>query len=166
MKLVAAIAVALLLSGCATPGNGRLGSGPNTPLHDFNLAAIAIPPVLRDARAHPYALPPDLSCAELATYIIALDDVLGPDIDAPANESSAGDMVGDAATSAFQGMLDGLVPFRHWVRRLSGADQHARDITASLAAGSARRAFLKGVSLARACPAQAVASAESGPAPR
>jgi hypothetical protein len=162
MKTIAIIVVAICLSACATaPQKGRpVGKATTTPLHDLNLTSIAIAPVLLDARTNPYAMPAALTCDALAADILSLDEVLGPDIDAAVADSSAGDMVGDAATNALQGMLDRILPFRNWIRKLSGAEQEARHATACIAAGNARRAFLKGVSQAQACPASAAVLAE------
>ncbi len=157
MKTVAIVVVAICLSACATaPQKGRpLGKVTTTPLHDLNLTSIAIAPVLLEAHTHPYAMPATISCVALAADIQSLDDALGPDIDAPSMDSNAGDMVGDAATNALQGMLDRILPFRSWIRKLSGAEQDARHASACIAAGSARRAFLKGISHAQAYPAPA-----------
>lgn len=154
MKAVAVAVVALLLSACATPPRqGRIAGKPTTtPLHDLNLASTAIAPVLIEARNNVYAMPADLSCTALSADIRNLDDVLGPDLDEPAAQSSAADMVGDAAANAVQGLLDRILPFRNWIRKLSGAEQEARHASACIAAGNARRAFLKGVSQAQACP--------------
>jgi hypothetical protein len=157
MKRVAVIVFALLLTACATLDPGRAsGNTVRTPLNDFNLVATDIPDVLIEARRQPYAVPADASCAKLDTGIKELDAVLGADIDVARADGGPGDVVGDAATNAFQGMLDGLVPFRSWIRRLSGADQHARNVAAAIAAGTARRAFLKGLSQAHACPVKPV----------
>ena len=45
----------------------------------------------------------------------------------------------------------GIVPFRGWVRKLSGAERHARDVAAAIGAGAVRRAFLKGIAGQRGC---------------
>jgi hypothetical protein len=146
--------LALLLSACATKEGNRFTSSASTPLRDFNLAPSDIPPVLADARKHPYVMPLDSSCKALNADIALLDEVLGPDIDVPIAEAGAADMVGETVGNAFQSMVEGVVPFRHWIRKLSGAEQHARDVTAAAAAGSARRAFLKGMRMINACPDQ------------
>ena len=52
-----------------------------------------------------------------------------------------------------------LDPLRGWVRKLSGAERHAREVTACIAAGSARRALLQGVAVAQSCGIQAAALA-------
>ncbi|AZP10558.1 hypothetical protein [Undibacterium parvum] len=47
--------------------------------------------------------------------------------------------------------VEGVIPFRSWIRRFSGADKHSKDVTAALAAGIVRRAFLKGLGQASGC---------------
>ncbi len=164
MKVLVAMLAAILLTGCATQEGGRFtGKTTSTPFHDFNLATIAIPPVLLDARKQPYAMPLELTCTSLQSDIKRLDDVLGPDLDEEAPGRDAGDMVSEAASNALQGMIDGLVPFRSWIRRFSGADQHTRDINAAITAGTARRAFLKGVSKIQICQPHLEALADSAP---
>jgi hypothetical protein len=45
--------------------------------------------------------------------------------------------------------------FRGWVRKLSGAERYSKQVAAAIAAGSIRRAFLKGLGQAAACPVPA-----------
>ena len=144
------------------PGTAKVvkgvGSAVVSPLGDFNLMRDDIPPVLQTARAAPYQLPAAHGCAALAAEIAALDAVLGPDLDAPASPDRPSvlergvDEVGNAAVKAVQGAVSGAIPFRGWIRKLSGAERHAKKAAAAITAGSVRRAFLKGVALAQACP--------------
>jgi hypothetical protein len=163
------LATAGLASGCATrmttaAGRASAGRGDQleqaaaSPLNDLNLVQIEIPPVLLAAKAQPYATPARLDCAPLLAEVMTLDAALGPDVDAPpppSKDSSVADtgaqVVGDAAVTAFRNAVENLVPFRGWVRRLSGANEHERDVAAALAAGTARRAYLKGLMRARGC---------------
>lgn len=152
MLYLVIVVSACLLTACATKEGARISSTPATPLRDFNLAPSEIPPALAEARKHPYLMPVDSSCQALSSDIKNLDELLGPDIDAPVVEAGAADVVGETVGNALQRMIDGVVPFRVWIRKLSGAEQHARDVTAAAAAGSARRAFLKGIKITNACP--------------
>ena len=43
------------------------------------------------------------------------------------------------------------MPFRSWVRRLTGADSHAREVAAAGMAGIVRRSYLKGVMSTKSC---------------
>jgi len=129
-----------------------------TPLSDLNLVHASIPAVLVDAQKRPYVAPADQSCTALAAEVRALDEVLGPDLDAPASASNPGliergsTAVGDAAVGAVRGAAQGVVPFRGWVRKLTGAERYSKEVAAAIAAGTVRRAFLKGVAVTRGCP--------------
>lgn len=172
-RLTVAWAAALVLVACASteaPPSGptasqRVGTAAATPLADLNLIRAAIPVTLAQAQAAPYKLPTDTSCAAIGLEIAALDDALGPDLDAPetaANPSlvaRGGNAAGDAAVGALRGAAEGIVPFRGWIRKLTGAESRAREVAAAIAAGAARRSFLKGLGLARDCPPPAAPQA-------
>ena len=87
----------------------------------------------------------------------SLDEVLGPDLDAPATAADPGliergtSLVAGEAVGALRGAAEGVVPYRKWVRKLSGAERYAKDVSAAIAAGTVRRAFLKGLGVARNC---------------
>ncbi len=152
MSRLAITALALLLTACATKEGARISNTAATPLRDLNLSPSVIPALLSDARKRPYMMPLDSSCKALSLEIKKLDEVLGPDIDVPVVEPGGSDAVSEAVGNAFQSMVEGAVPFRHWIRKLSGAEQHASEVSAANAAGSARRAFLKGIKMINACP--------------
>ncbi|MBV1774240.1 hypothetical protein KSF73_00780 [Burkholderiaceae bacterium DAT-1] len=147
-----------MLAGCASTSSKRLGNAATTPLSDINLVRDDIPLVLASARQQPYALTDELACDALVADVKALDDVLGPDLDAPENPDKpglverGGEEAENAAIGAVQRTAEGLIPFRSWLRKLSGAEKHSREVSASIAAGTARRAFLKGVARGKGCP--------------
>ena len=159
---------ASMLAACASPGErGASATGSNaqqqltqaatTPLSDLNLVRADIPAVLAAAQKGPYALPADRSCAALGTEVQALDAALGADLDTPPTATNPGLVergsvaVGNAAVGAVRSAAEGVVPFRGWVRKLSGAEQYSKDVAAAIAAGTIRRAFLKGVGQANGC---------------
>jgi hypothetical protein len=163
--LLPLFAATALAAGCATNSapatgpeansrNAQLGQAVVTPLSDLNLVRAEIPPVLQAALKAPYGMPADRSCAALATDVQALDAVLGADLDTPpgATNPSLIDRGGDAAVGAFRHTTEGIVPFRGWVRKLTGAEKYSREVAAAIAAGTVRRAYLKGLGLAGACP--------------
>jgi hypothetical protein len=152
IRYIGIVALVSVLTACAATDGSRITNSVASPLHDFNLASTEIPAVLDDARKQPYQIPIDVSCEVLHTDIKHLDEVLGPDVDLAAVDRGIGGAIDDAAMSAFQSTVEGVVPFRSWIRRLSGAERHSRDVAAAIAAGTARRAFLKGVGQGRACP--------------
>ncbi len=158
LRLLSSIAVVLLCAACAAvPDSKRVTDAATSPLADLNLTRTEIPPLLAAARAAPYALPPLIDCESLGEAVVALDELLGPDLDALKDEAErsmverGSQAVGDAAIGAIQGAAQGVLPFRGWLRKLSGAERHSREVSAALAAGRVRRAFLKGLRVAQAC---------------
>ncbi|QKO21932.1 hypothetical protein [Rhodoferax sp. BAB1] len=132
------------------------------PLNDLNLMKSRIPAVLTAAQQGPYAVPADSSCAALQLELLALDAALGPDIDAsgpagsdPGLMGKAVDFVGDAAMDSVRGtvnsVVDGVIPFRSWVRKLSGAERYSKAVAAAIRAGTLRRPYLKGWARASGC---------------
>jgi hypothetical protein len=168
LTLVAA-ALALFLAGCASPDTAKgaakqgvqLQKAVEAPLSDLNLVQDKIPAVLLAAVKAPYALPSQRACPDLANEVRALDDALGADLDTPPTIANPGlvergsGMVGDAANDALMGAAQSVIPFRGWVRKLDGAERHSREVAAAIAAGSVRRAFLKGVGQTLGCAAPA-----------
>ncbi len=164
LLLAAALAA---LSGCSTSAapaaqasagtETRMGQAVTAPLGDLNLVRAEIPAVLVAARKSPYGAPAEPGCAALAAEVQALDAVLGADLDTPPTAANpglierGGAAAGDAAVGAVRGAAEGVVPFRGWVRRLSGAEASAREAAAAIAAGSVRRAYLKGLGRAQDC---------------
>ncbi|MBV8123860.1 MAG: hypothetical protein JOY60_03330 [Burkholderiaceae bacterium] len=156
-----AASAALPAEAAASDASSRLVGATTAPLGDLNLIKSRIPELLIDAQKAPYQWPADLSCEKLADQINGLTAILGPDLDVPRQDdtsdwaSKGGNAVGDAAVGALQGFTGGIIPFRGWVRKLTGAEQHAKDVVAAVAAGTVRRAYLKGVGQARGCAAPA-----------
>ncbi len=187
MRILALLVSAAALMACATPdgsgstpsqtststgpesavsetpskGSTQFADAATTPLSDLNLVRTEIPPILAAAQAGPYAVPLKASCEVFAANVQALDEALGPDLDAPVVTSDAGlaergaDAVGHAAVDALRSAAEGVIPFRGWVRKLTGAERYAREVAAAIAAGTVRRAFLKGLGQAQGCSAPA-----------
>lgn len=131
------------------------------PLNDFNLVHAEIPSVLIDAQQAPYAAPESVSCEVLAREVQALDGVIGPDLDTldtrekPDRLERGTAAVGRAAIGAIRGVTESVVPYRRWIRKLSGAERYSNEVNAALGAGSARRSFLKGLGQASGCKSMA-----------
>ena len=161
---LAALTLALVLAACAAPDTARVTDAASAPLNDLNLVKAPIPAVLAEAQKAPYATPMDTACIALATQVRALDEVLGADLDAPPTAANPGliergsSAVGNAAVGALRNTAEGLVPYRGWVRKLSGAERYSKDVAAAIAAGTVRRAFLKGLGVARGCVPVAAAA--------
>jgi hypothetical protein len=144
----------LLLSACAShDAPGQVGTAATTPLRDLNVVKAEIPETLQRAQVAPYALPAAADCAAIKAEIAQLDEVLGADLDAPPEQAERGllERGGQEAGKALQRAAEGAVPFRGWVRKLSGAERYERRVAAAITAGGVRRAFLKGVRAARSC---------------
>lgn len=130
---------------------GGFSEATTTPLEDLNIRRDEIPPILLAARARPYDLTGLGRCPALIAEIDRLDLILGPDVDQPTQRQQLEAQAADAALSAVSDAAGDLIPMRGWVRRLSGAHAHARDVRDAIEAGTARRSYLKGVAHARRC---------------
>jgi hypothetical protein len=161
LRTLASIAVLLALSACASKTASRMGTAATAPLSDLNIIRADIPDILIAAQEHPYLVPADFSCVTISAEIHKLDEVLGADLDAPVSDNApslldrSGDFAEDQAVGAVQRTAEGLIPFRGWVRKLSGAERYSKKVSASITAGSVRRGFLKGFAASQHCPARA-----------
>jgi hypothetical protein len=142
-----------LLAACASNDQTRVTGAVATPLNDLNLVSAPIPDTLARAQRAPYGAPSDSSCAGLAAEVHALDADLGPDLDVPASDSNPSliERGGSAVVGAVQKTAEGVIPFRGWVRKLTGAERYSRQVAAAIAAGTVRRAYLKGMAQAKGC---------------
>jgi len=101
-------------------------------------------------------MPAAQDCASIDNELAKLDRVLGPDVDVPENTDVPGlldqgkEMVSEATIGAVRNTVNSL-PFRSWVRGLSGAAENEKEIEASITAGMVRRGYLKGWRKANAC---------------
>jgi len=172
MRRIAAPLVLLALAGPALartdPGtmqqHDTFRDAATAPLEDLNLKQKAIPPVLRRAVADPYDLTGLSRCEPIAAEIGRLDAALGPDLDEapPPDQRSKGKKVADAAYGAgVAGVRDtthDLLPFRGWIRRLTGAAKHDKAIAKAIQSGGVRRGYLKGVGMRMNCAPPAAPS--------
>lgn len=161
------VGLTLALSACSFNEQARFKDAATSPLSDLNLMRVEIPEPLIEAQKQPYAVPTDLSCHVLDEEVLVLDVVLGPDLDAPAVDADESMMergsneAKSAAEGALRSTTEGIVPFRGWVRKLSGAARHSKKVAAAINAGTVRRAFLKGLRVAKACKVEDHAHATS-----
>ena len=169
-KLICTLAVLPLLAACASPkpppgrivtseqaNRSGLTGAAAAPLRDANLMRTEIPQVLLDALADPYKRPRPFTCAQYIALVRPLDEALGPDFDVPAaDDASLVRKANDAALSGAASLAQDIVPFRGWVRRLSGAQRHDALVSAAITAGASRRAYLKGLGEAKSCKSPAI----------
>ena len=176
MRLVPVLSLIALCAGVAgcttTPADGspkiqttseanqeNVQGAVAAPLRDLNVVRTKIPDVLLDAMADPYRLPPRVSrtsktaqCAQLGALIRPLDDALGPDLDSPSrDEDGLMDKGRDTALGMVAGAASDAIPFRGWVRKLSGAERHDKLVQSAIIGGAVRRAYLKGLGETRGC---------------
>lgn len=175
---------AALLSACATTpppdpnrvrttdqvNRGSLVGAASSPLRDINLLRTKIPQVLLDALADPYAKPNPMTCAEIRALVAPLDEALGPDMDQPkptkADQGLIADsreFVGDEAMRMAVGAAQDIIPYRGWVRKLTGAERHDKLVRSAITAGGIRRGYLKGIGLAKGCKPPAAPTPYVGP---
>jgi hypothetical protein len=160
------VAPAVLLGGCLTtsrndPDRVQTTSQANresvkgaaeSPLRDVNLLRTKIPEVLLYAEADPYNRPPKgWKCADLIKLVEPLDDALGDDLDAPSQQPGMKDKGKSSVLGFAAGAASDMIPFRSWVRKLSGAERHDQLVQNAITAGAVRRAYLKGLGEARGC---------------
>lgn len=143
-----------------------LGNALATPLKDVNVVREEIPLVLQEAAKAPYARPNPMTCARITALLLPLNGALGPDLDdMKIDEDSLGEMGGEAALDAIADFAAGSIPFRSWVRKISGAEKHQKRVRAAIAAGEVRRAYLKGLGEQLKCPPPATPNRRK-PAPK
>jgi hypothetical protein len=169
-KLIYALTLLPFLAACATPepppgrivtsdqaNRSGLAGAASAPLRDVNLMRTEIPSVLLDALADPYERPRPFTCAQYIALVRPLDEALGPDFDVPtADDASLVRKANDMALGGAASVAQDIVPFRGWVRRLSGAQRHDALVSAAITAGASRRAYLKGLGEARNCRTPAI----------
>jgi len=178
MSLVTALS--LLLAGPAlaqedaTPDpshdRGSTQTRPNlrdavtAPLDDLNLKHTDIPDVLKRAVASPYDMDGMTRCEPIAAEIGRLNAALGRDLDEPpppdrrTRVQKVGQMAGDAVVGAVEDETRSILPFRGWVRKLSGAERRDKRVAAAIGAGKIRRGYLKGAGMRMNCAPPAAPS--------
>src|SRR5438270_11099629 len=162
----ASLAATLALGGCMTTradGSPKvettqeadregLKGVAKAPLRDLNGLRTKIPEVLLQALADPYDRPRSTKCVELIALLKPLNDALGADLATPSvDEDDLLDKGKSGALGMMAGAASDVIPFRGWVRKLSGAERHDRYVQAAITAGAVRRAYLKGLGEAKGC---------------
>ncbi|WP_421737324.1 hypothetical protein [Caulobacter sp.] len=134
------------------------------PLEDLNLKHKDIPAVLTRAVTDPYDVTGLTRCEPIAAEIGRLDAALGPDLDEapPPDERSRGAKVAQGAWKAgvaeVRDKTTHVLPFRGWIRKLTGAARHDKAVQAAIRSGGIRRGYLKGVGMRMNCAPPAAPS--------
>lgn len=156
---LAATALALLAGSCMSGRTQDTRDGVSdamrSPFRDVGLIRPEIPTILRTLD-YPYntaTLAP--GCSAVAYEIAQLDAVLGPESFQAGPDRNiwdrGGDFVEDQAIDAVRDSAQDLIPFRSWVRRLSGASAAEREALRAFANGQQRRTFLRGYGASLGC---------------
>lgn len=164
MQKLAALGIVVIasaaLAACSTGRTADTRRGVTdaayTPLRDVNLIRPEIPLILRNLQ-YPYSTATLTDCNAVTHEIGQLDAVLGPESYQPGPNRNvwdrSGDFVEEQAIEAAQDTAADLIPFRSWVRRISGASRAERDALRAVANGQQRRTFLRGYGASLGCPA-------------
>jgi hypothetical protein len=126
----------LLATGAAaqpTPGSQQ----------GLGLTGADVPPLLKTVRADPYRAPAEPACESIPQEILALNQVLGPDVDGEQAKTGKVHMAINYAR--------GMIPYHGYVRFLTRADSKDNALQKAVTAGVARRAFLRGLEAHMQC---------------
>ena len=148
---LALLSVPVFAQTAVAPANVKAQDVARSPLSDLNVRKKDVPVVLEAAMARPYDMGGIKSCKGLMTAIMDLDVALGDDIDVATGEKSDMENVGNSAGAIAKSVIGSFIPFRGVIREVSGANAQDRLWNKALYAGTARRAFLKGIGEQRGC---------------
>lgn len=150
-----AVAVASCSTGRTSDTRRGVSDAAYIPFRDVGLIRPEIPLLLRNLQ-YPYATATLTDCAAVSREIAQLDGVLGPESYQPGPNRNiwdrSGDFVEEQAIQAAEDTAADLIPFRSWVRRISGANRAERDALRAVANGQQRRTFLRGYGASLGCP--------------
>jgi hypothetical protein len=166
---IAAMGLAVLsVTACATSNSGDddtrtertrrgLGQAWTSPMRDVGIIRPDIPDLLENLR-YPYStLTLSSGCAAIQYEIGQLDAVIGSESYQPGPQRTVGGRVADEASDqvvdAAGDLTADLIPYRGWVRRLSGANRAERRYARAIEMGQMRRAFLRGYGASLGCRA-------------
>lgn len=158
-RILAVGLLALAVAGCGTGRTADTRRGVSDaayiPFRDVGLIRPEIPLLLRNLQ-YPYSTATLADCAAVSREIAQLDAVLGPESYQPGPNRNiwdrSGDFVEEQTIQAAEDTASDLIPFRSWVRRISGASRAERDALRAVANGQQRRTFLRGYGASLGCP--------------
>jgi len=159
MRALPFLLLCVTTAGCSAAGQVRDGFGGavTSPLVDLNVRRDLIPTVLLQAQANPYDRRNLNQCSTVAAEVARLDTALGPDRDEPPAPDGANlneraqDALAEGALKAIRDAVTDFIPYRSWIRQLTGAQARSRTVQDAIEAGRLRRAFLKGQGMRLNC---------------
>jgi hypothetical protein len=134
MVRIAGVLTVALATALAAPALAQVTPGSQKGL---GLTGADIPPILKAVQADPYRYPASPACESIPQEIVALNQVLGPDVDGERAKTSKVRMAMNYAR--------GMIPYRGYVRFLTRADSKDKALQTAATAGYARRGFLRGL---------------------
>ena len=169
--ITAAIAAAACLCAPLAARGETIRPGEKNSDWTFGLLGHGVPDVLKAAKADPYAAPVAPACETIPREIAALDEVLGPDADAPVLRVNLRARAEKLMVQGIRQGIGGMIPHRDWIRLATGAGRKDKALNEAAMAGWARRGFLKGLEVNLGCGgtagrrASATAAVQDGPVP-
>jgi hypothetical protein len=126
-----------------------------SPFRDIGLVRPEVPRTLQSLK-YPYSQTNlTLGCDQVLYEIGQLDAILGAESFQPGAErgiSSKGlDAIEGAVLNAARDSAGDIIPYRGWVRRISGAAKAEKEASLAIVQGQTRRAYLRGYGAALGC---------------
>ncbi len=137
MKAACWAVCGFLLAASAAQAQEPVQPGSDTGL---GLTGADVPPLLAAIKADPYKAPAAPACDTVPAEILAINRVLGPDLDTPPPEAGK-----ESLTQKSEGVARSLVPYGGVVRFVTGANKKDKELRDAVVAGYARRGFLRGL---------------------
>jgi hypothetical protein len=138
--LVAAAACVALPAQAQVKTGAESGTG---------LTGGEIPPLLKQIQADPYRPPAAPACQTAPAEIHEISKVIGPDF----NSATIPQTREEDYKERGAGVARSLIPYGGAFRAVSGADKKDKALREAVAAGVARRGFLRGIMLNTTCNA-------------
>jgi hypothetical protein len=166
-RIVAAFAIATLAAACASSGDSRDGGGridtvregvvgaASSPFRDIGLVRPDVPQTLQGL-GYPYSSQGlYVGCDAVLYEIGKLDAILGDESFQPGAErgiaSKGLDAIEGAVINVARDAAGDIIPYRGWVRRISGAAKAEKAAARAIIQGQTRRAYLRGYGAALGC---------------
>jgi hypothetical protein len=140
----------------AGPALAQVKAGSET---GTGLTGGEIPPLLKQIQADPYRPPAQPACQTVPSEIHEISKVIGPDFNSPTMPQTREEDYKERGA----GVARSLIPYGGAFRAVSGADKKDKALREAVAAGVARRGFLRGISLNMTCNAPPPPAAASKP---
>jgi hypothetical protein len=148
-----AVCAVLAAAGLAGAAAAQVKPGSETGL---GLSGADVPALLAAIKADPYKAPATPACDTVPAEILAIDDLLGPDLDTPPETDDKKSLASRSA-----GVARSLVPYGGVVRFVTGANKKDKELREAIVAGYARRGFLRGLESNLKCHADPPPTAHS-----